>query len=319
MTAPLRVAFAGTSEFAVAALESILAKGYEVPLVLCQPDRPSGRGMKLQAAPVKSHAQERGLKVLQPRSLRLDGKYPDDAQAARQALQAAQPDVMVVVAYGLLLPAWLLGLPRLGCLNIHGSLLPRWRGAAPVHRAIEAGDTETGVTIMRLDEGLDTGPMRLAGREPIRPDDTTATLHDRLAALGAKMIVLALDDAAHDRAVERPQPEAGASYAAKVEKSEARIDWAAPAAQIERRARAFDPFPGLVFELDGQPVKLWRAEVTGGAGAPGTVLAANPDRLEVACGDGAIVITELQPAGARRMSARDFLASRTLAPGHRLG
>jgi methionyl-tRNA formyltransferase len=319
MTEPLRAGFAGTSEFACVALEALLARGFEVPLVLCQPDRPSGRGMKLQAPPVKQLATQRGLPLLQPRSLRLDGRYPQDAHAAQQALEAARLDALVVAAYGLLLPPWLLSMPPLGCLNIHASLLPRWRGAAPIHRAIEAGDGETGITIMRLDEGLDTGAMLLAGREPIRPDDTTGRLHDRLAALGARLIVLALDDAAAGRAVLRPQPAEGATYAAKIDKTEARIDWQAAAATIERRVRAFDPAPGAVFELEGASVKLWRAEVVPAAGRAGTVLSVDTDRFVVACGDGALALTEIQPAGARRMAVRDFLAGRPLAVGTRLG
>lgn len=309
--APLRVAFAGTPEFAAVALDAILAAGHTVPLVLTQPDRPAGRGMKLQASPVKQLAQQHGLSVAQPHSLRLDGKYPDEAAAARDALLAAQPDVMVVAAYGLILPQWTLDLPRLGCLNIHGSLLPRWRGAAPIHRAIEAGDAETGITIMQMDAGLDTGDMLLIGAEPIHPDDTTAVLHDRLAALGGRLVVDALARAGQ---LERtPQPAEGVNYAHKIEKAEAAIDWSQPAAVIERRVRAFDPFPGCTFTLptDKGPevVKLWRASVVPASGAPGEVLHAQGETLVVACGEQALALHTLQRPGGKRVAAREFLQS----------
>ena len=314
-TSPLRVAFAGTPEFAAVALDAILAAGHTVPLVLTQPDRPAGRGMKLQASPVKQLAQQHGLPVAQPHSLRLDGKYPDEAAAARDALLAAQPDVMVVAAYGLILPQWTLDLPRLGCLNIHGSLLPRWRGAAPIHRAIEAGDTETGITIMQMDAGLDTGDMLIIGAEPIRADDTTAVLHDRLAALGGKLIVdaLAQVDAQVDGLVRAPQPSEGVNYAHKIEKAEAAIDWAQPASVIERRVRAFDPFPGCTFVLPTEKgpevVKLWRASVVPASGAPGEVLHAQGDTLVVACGEQALALHTLQRPGGKRVAAREFLQS----------
>ena len=310
-TTPLRVAFAGTPEFAAVALDAILAAGHTVPLVLTQPDRPAGRGMKLQASPVKQLAQQHGLPVAQPHSLRLDGKYPDEAAAARDALQAAQPDVMVVAAYGLILPQWTLDLPRLGCLNIHGSLLPRWRGAAPIHRAIEAGDAETGITIMQMDAGLDTGDMLLIGAEPIREGDTTAVLHDRLAALGGRLIVAALAQAG--ALVRTPQPTEGVNYAHKIEKAEAAIDWSQPAAVIERRVRAFDPFPGCTFTLqtDKGPevVKLWRASVVPASGSPGEVLHAQGDTLVVACGEQALALHTLQRPGGKRVAAREFLQS----------
>ena len=273
--AGLRVAFAGTPEFASTALAAIHAAGYSVPLVLTQPDRPAGRGMKLTPSPVKQLALELGVPVAQPRSLRLDGKFPDEAEAGRAALVAARPDVLVVAAYGLILPQWVLDLPRLGCLNIHGSLLPRWRGAAPIHRAIEAGDAETGITIMQMDAGLDTGDMLLIEHEPIAFDDTTGLLHDRLAALGARMIVRALGDAAAGALKPVPQSEEGVSYAHKIAKSEAAIDWTLPADVIERRVRAFDPFPGASFQAHGETVKLWRAQVErlDIAAAPGSVIA----------------------------------------------
>lgn len=310
-TTPLRVAFAGTPEFAAVALDAILAAGHTVPLVLTQPDRPAGRGMKLQASPVKQLALQHGLPVAQPHSLRLDGKYPDEAAAARDALLAAQPDVMVVAAYGLILPQWTLDLPRLGCLNIHGSLLPRWRGAAPIHRAIEAGDAETGITIMQMDAGLDTGDMLLIGAEPIREGDTTAVLHDRLAALGGRLIVAALAQAG--ALVRTPQPTEGVNYAHKIEKAEAAIDWSQPAAVIERRVRAFDPFPGCTFTLhtDKGPevVKLWCASVVPASGTPGEVLHAQGDTLVVACGEQALALHTLQRPGGKRVATREFLQS----------
>lgn len=300
----MKVAFAGTPEFARVALAAIVAAGHEVPLVLTQPDRPAGRGLKLQPSPVKAFALEHGLPVVQPRSLRLDGKYPDDAAAARAALEAAVPAVMVVAAYGLILPPWVLALPPAGCLNIHGSLLPRWRGAAPIQRALEAGDTETGITIMQMDAGLDTGAMRLVRALTIGADDSTATLHDRLAALGAELVVQAL--ATLPTLPLQPQPAEGVTYAHKIEKAEGAVDWSLPAAVIERRVRAFDPFPGCSFELDGHAIKLWRARVVAGAGSPGTVLEAG-ERLVVACGDGALELLQLQAPGGRRVAARDFL------------
>ncbi|WP_088282409.1 methionyl-tRNA formyltransferase [Ideonella sp. A 288] len=318
----MRIAFAGTPEFAAAALRALLAAGHDLVLVLTQPDRPAGRGMKLQASAVKSVALDHGLAVAQPRSLRLDGKFPDDARAARDALDKAAPEVMVVAAYGLILPAWVLAHPPLGCLNIHGSILPRWRGAAPIHRAIEAGDTETGITLMQMDAGLDTGDMLDIERVPIGPDDTTALLHDRLAALGARMVVRALTDVATLQALVRtPQPSEGVTYAHKVEKAEAAIDWSQPAEVIERRVRAFDAFPGMHFQWAGEAVKLWRARLAPGApkAAPGEVLAADGDLLRVACGTGSLDLVVLQCPGGRRIATRDFLATRPLTTGDRLG
>ncbi len=315
----LRVAFAGTPEFAEQALAALLAAGFEVPLVLTQPDRPAGRGMKLQASPVKQRALRQGLPVIQPRSLRLDGKYPEEAAAAREALLAAQPDVMVVAAYGLILPAWTLVLPRLGCLNIHASLLPRWRGAAPIHRAIEAGDAQTGITIMQMDEGLDTGDMLLVESLPTAADDSTASLHDRLAALGGALIVEALELAACGGLQARPQPQQGVCYAHKIEKAEGLIDWTQPAELIARRLRAFDPFPGGQTLCDGEPLKVWRALPQPGQGEPGVVLEVGSDGPVVACGVGALRLTELQRAGGKRLPAAQFLQSATLQPGQRLG
>jgi methionyl-tRNA formyltransferase len=316
----MRVAFAGTPEFARAALERLHGAGFSIPLVLTQPDRPAGRGMKLQPSPVKQFALAHGLPVAQPRSLRLDGKYPEDAAAAREALQSAQPDVLVVAAYGLILPQWVLDLPRLGCLNIHASLLPRWRGAAPIHRAIEAGDAQTGVTIMQMDAGLDTGAMLLAERVPIAADDTTATLHDKLAVLGARLIVEALELAACGGLRPVPQPQDGVTYAHKIDKAEAAIDWTQPADSIERRIRAFDPFPGASGQLRGETVKVWRAQALTqerGSVAPGTVVAIDARGIGVACGEGRLEITELQRPGGKRLPAAEFLRGFPLEPGMR--
>jgi len=303
----MKVGYAGTPEFARVALAAVLAAGHEVPLVLTQPDRPAGRGMKLQPSAVKQLALEHGLPVLQPRSLRLDGKTPEDADAARQQLQAAGLDVLVVAAYGLILPPWVLALPRHGCLNIHGSLLPRWRGAAPIQRAIEAGDTATGITIMQMDAGLDTGDMLLAECTPIAPDDTAATLHDRLAGIGARLVVAALADVAAGALRPVPQPAEGVTYAAKIDKVEAAIDWQQPADAIERRLRAFDPFPGGQAVLGGAAVKVWRVRVVAGSGPAGSVLHAADGRLVVACGSAAVELLELQLPGGRRIGAREFL------------
>jgi methionyl-tRNA formyltransferase len=309
--ADLRVAFAGTPAFAATALTAIHAAGCGVPLVLTQPDRAAGRGLKLQASPVKQFALDRGMVVIQPRGLKLDGPFGADALAARAALHTARPDVLVVAAYGLILPPWLLELPRLGCLNIHASLLPRWRGAAPIQRAIQAGDSETGVTIMQMDAGLDTGDMLLVGREPIRDDDSAASLQVRLAALGASLVVRALADAARGASVRTRQPDAGVTYAHKLAKGEAVIDWSRPALEIERRLRAFDPQPGSHFAYGGQSVKLWRARVGPGfAAAPGT-FEQGPNTLRVACGDGhALDLLELQRPGGRRLPVAAFLAGR---------
>jgi len=315
---PLRVAFAGTPEFALAALAALLADGWTVPLVLTQPDRPAGRGLKLQPSAVKQLALQHAVPVAQPTSLRLDGRWPEQAAAAREALQQAAPDVLVVAAYGLILPRWVLDLPRLGCLNIHASLLPRWRGAAPIHRAIEAGDAETGITIMQMDEGLDTGAMLRLGREAIQPDDSTASLHDRLARLGGELLLQALLDAAAGRLAPVAQPAEGVTYAHKIDKSEAALDWSRPAAELERRLRAFDPFPGAHFSLGDQAVKVWRAEVVDAQGEPGTVLCADAAGITVACGRQALRLTQLQRPGGKRVSAREFLAAQPLASGCRL-
>lgn len=315
----MRVIFAGTPEFARVALARLLEAGLTVPLVLTQPDRPAGRGMKLQASPVKQLALEHAIAVAQPRSLRLDGKFPDDAAAARDAIAAARADVMVVAAYGLILPDWTLTAPRLGCLNIHASRLPRWRGAAPIHRAIEAGDDETGVTIMQMDAGLDTGDMLLLETLPIRGDDTTATLHDRLAALGGRLIVEALERAACGGLRPVPQPAHGITYAHKIEKAESAVDWSLPATQIERRIRAFDPFPGASTTCQGETVKLWKSHIDSNQrrfdAGYGQILSANADGVRVVTGDGVLCVTELQRAGGKRLPAADFLRGFALPAG----
>ena len=321
MSHSLRVIFAGTPEFAAAALAAIHSAGFPVPLVLTQPDRPAGRGMKLQASPVKRYAQEHGLAVAQPPSLRRAGKYPAEATAAIDQLRATPHDVMVVAAYGLILPQEVLDIPPLGCINIHGSLLPRWRGAAPIHRAIEAGDTETGITLMQMDVGLDTGAMISEARTPISADDTTATLHDRLAQDGAKLIVEALIELERSgKLAATPQPADGVTYAEKIGKHEAALDWREPAAVLARQVRAFDPFPGGVGTLeDGTSIKIWAAVPVEAQGntAPGTIADVSPEGVVVACGEGALRLTQLQKPGGKRLPVREFLAGATLAAGQR--
>jgi methionyl-tRNA formyltransferase len=374
----MKIIFAGTPEFARVALQRLLSAGFTVPLVLTQPDRPAGRGMKLQASPVKQCALEHGIAVAQPRSLRLDGKFPEDAAAARAALLAAQADAMVVAAYGLILPQWVLdamsaarppegakappggsepraagsvgalisaarppegakapsggsepraagsvGVHGLGCLNIHASLLPRWRGAAPIHRAIQAGDTETGVTIMQMDAGLDTGAMLLTEKLPIAPRDTSATLHDRLADLGGRMIVEALKLAACGGLQPVVQPEQGVTYAHKIEKSESAVDWSMPAQAIGRQIRAFDPFPGASTTLGSETIKLWDYEIHGHQRLPdqrcGEILSIDNTGVLVACGEDALRLTSLQRAGGKRLPASDFLRGFPLQTGMVLG
>ena len=322
----MRVVFAGTPEFALASLRALTNAGFDVPLVLTQPDRPAGRGLKLHASVVKTYALEHCIALAQPRSLRLDGKFSADAAAAREVLLAARPDVMVVAAYGLLLPPWVLELPRLGCVNVHASLLPRWRGAAPIHRAIEAGDAQTGITIMQMDVGLDTGDVLLARSVPVLPHDSTATLHDRLAELGGQMIVTVLQGLRVGELRAVPQVASGVTYAHKIDKAEAPIDWALPAEVIERRIRAFDPFPGASGELHGEPLKCWRAELVNlaeaagvAAALPGQILAVGPAGVTVACGSGALRITELQRSGGKRLPAGEFLTGHDVKPGMRFG
>ncbi|WP_310343599.1 methionyl-tRNA formyltransferase [Rhodoferax saidenbachensis] len=319
----MRVIFAGTPEFARVALERLHAAGHTVALVLSQPDRPAGRGMKLQASAVKQFAIEHAIPVAQPRSLRLDGKYPEDAAAARQAIADAQADVMVVAAYGLILPQWVLDdmaeAGKFGCLNIHGSLLPRWRGAAPIHRAIELGDAETGVTIMQMDVGLDTGDMLLKQSLPIADSDTTATLHDKVADLGADMVVQALDLAAQGALRPVKQPDVGVTYAHKIEKHEAPIDWRLDAAAIVRRVRAFNPFPGASTVLNGEVIKVWGAHVgEGGCTAEyGQIVALAPESIAVAAMNSIAVLTELQRPGGKRLPAAEFLRGCPLQVGQR--
>ncbi|RSZ58445.1 methionyl-tRNA formyltransferase [Massilia atriviolacea] len=307
----MNIIFAGTPEFAAVALRSLHEAGFGIPLVLTQPDRPAGRGMQLHASAVKQYAQAHGIEVLQPLSLRLDSKDPERAAQAAFAharLMATDYDAMVVAAYGLILPRSTLDIKP--CINIHGSLLPRWRGAAPIHRAIEAGDTETGVTIMDMEEGLDTGPMLLMERVPILPTDTTATLHDTLAALGARMIVDALRARAAGTLHPVAQPEAGVTYAAKIAKEEAALDFSLSSNELGRKIRAFNPFPGAHAELNGVTIKIWGAEAleAGSDAAPGQVLAADAQHgIIVACKQGTLRLTELQKPGGKRLPAAEFL------------
>jgi methionyl-tRNA formyltransferase len=308
----LLVAFAGTPDFAQRSLEAIAGAGFTIPLVLTRPDKPKGRGLALTASPVKVWAVARGLPVLQPATLK--------APEGRDAALACPLDVLVVAAYGLILPPAVLAWPRLGCLNVHASLLPRWRGAAPIQRAIEAGDACTGVTIMQMDEGLDTGPTIAREEVPIGPRDTGGLLHDRLAEAGAVLIVDVLRRLDRDgRLAALPQPAEGATYAARITDRDARIDWARDAHAIDRQVRAFDPTPGAYTTLGGTLVKVWHAEPTPTtpAAPPGTVLAASPAGIDVACGVGTLRILELQRAGGRRVPASALVAGRFVAAGAR--
>jgi methionyl-tRNA formyltransferase len=322
----MKLIFAGTPDFAERALSALHAAGYEIALVLSRPDQPAGRGQKLQASPVKQRALALDLPVAQPRTLR-----DPDAQALLAAVGA---DAMIVAAYGLILPPAVLAIPRLGCINIHASLLPRWRGAAPIQRAIEAGDTETGITIMRMDAGLDTGPMLLERALPIGPDDTGGQVHDRLAALGATMIVEALDGLAAGRLSERPQPDDGATYAAKIGKTDAVLDWTLSAAKLAAKIRAFDPFPGATARLVGraETLKIWsaradadartdcdaRVDRTAASACPGEVVFADERTLAVLCGGGTrLRLVELQKPGGRRMPVAEFLRGYPVPVGAR--
>ncbi len=326
--APVRIVFAGTPPFAAAALNALADAGHDIVLVLTQPDRPAGRGMKLTPSAVKQAALGRRLTVYQPNTL----KTPE----AQAELRAADADVMVVAAYGLILPQAVLDLPRFGCLNIHASLLPRWRGAAPIQRAILAGDAETGITIMQMDAGLDTGSMLSKTVLPIHETDTAASLHDSLAAAGATAIVTTL--ANYPALVPVAQDEAQATYAAKLSKDEARLDWRQPADILARAVRAYNPAPGAWTLLDGTPLKIWTVQAVTGAGSrqdadppsadvaqdgvalnPGDVMRAEANHLVVACGKGALALLEIQPAGSKRMTAAAFLAGRPLLPGMRFG
>ena len=312
----MRIVFAGTPPFAAAALDALADAGHTIALVLTQPDRPAGRGMKLAPSAVKRAATVRGLPVFQPDSLK--------SAEVQATLREAAADIMVVAAYGLILPQAVLVLPRLGCLNIHASLLPRWRGAAPIQRAILAGDAETGITIMQMDAGLDTGAMLSKTVVPIRETDTAGSLHDVLAKAGAEAIVAALTN--YSELEPQPQDDREATYAAKLSKEEARLDWRLPAEVLARAVRAYNPVPGAWTLLDGVPLKIWLAQPVGDGGGigersrtPGELLRADGDQLVIACGSGALVVREIQLAGSKRMDVAAFLAGRTLSPGARFG
>ncbi|MEO8347133.1 MAG: methionyl-tRNA formyltransferase [Betaproteobacteria bacterium] len=310
----MRVGFAGTPAFAALALEALIAGGFAVPLVLTQPDRPKGRGLNAESSPVKRIAVGRGLRVFQPATLK--------SAEARAALVAVPLDVLVVAAYGLILTPAVLAWPRFGCINIHASKLPRWRGAAPIQRAIAAGDTRTGVTIMQMDAGLDTGPMIECVDVDIAPRETAGSLHDKLAAVGARAIIAVLIRLARDGAIEAtPQPATGATYANKIERADAAIDWGQSAAVIDRQVRAFDPVPGAATQFNGQGVKVWRAEpvLPESDASAGIVLASGNAGIDVACGDGALRLIAVQPANGKRMSAAAFAAGHGVADGVRFG
>jgi methionyl-tRNA formyltransferase len=326
----MKIIFAGTPAFAATALAALHAAGFEIVLVLTQPDRPAGRGMQLHPSAVKAFAQAHGIPVAQPVSLRRDGKFPEEAALAHDLLASTPHDVMVVAAYGLILPQSVLDIAPLGCINIHGSLLPRWRGAAPIHRAIEAGDTETGITIMQMDQGLDTGPMLAMEALPILEDDTTGSLHDRLAVLGGRMIVDCLRSLATQagrRLDATLQPAQGVTYAAKILKEEAALDFGMPANTLARRIRAFNPFPGASAHFGDVTLKLWNAHaLAGDAGSrdatvpAGTVLSADAERgVLIACGNGSeasvLHVTELQKPGAKKLSDTDFIKGFALEGG----
>lgn len=304
----MKLVFAGTPAFAAISLEALLRARHDVTLVLTRPDQPAGRGLKPRRSAVKQLALERGLTVLQPATLEDPGTLA--------AIAAARPSALVVAAYGLILPPGLLSLPPRGCLNVHASLLARWRGAAPIQRALLAGDRTTGITIMQMDEGLDTGPILLQEAVTISPNDTGGSLHDKLAALGARLLVLALKT--HPTPV--AQDPKVATYAARISRGETVIDWRGAAEEIERRIRAFDPVPGAQTRHEGAVLKIWRADIERGVDAPpGTVCSVEPNGIVVACGSGALRITELQRAGGKRLAARAFLAGSRLASGARFG
>lgn len=303
----MKLIFAGTPVFAARALDALADAGHDIVLVLTQPDRPAGRGLRLQPSAVKERAVALGLAVEQPDTLRDPGAAP--------RLAALDADAMVVAAYGLLLPPAILMVPRLGCLNIHASLLPRWRGAAPIQRALLAGDIDTGITIMQMDAGLDTGAILLQRSTPIAMTDTATTLHDRLATMGAELIVEALQHPLTARA----QDAALATYAAKLTKAEAEIRWADTADHIDRQIRAFNPVPGAATRHGEVQLKLWMSELAAGTGEPGTVLHADASGVVVACGEGAVRILELQRAGGKRLPAGPFLTGHPLPTGTRVG
>ena len=298
----MRVVFAGTPPFAARALEAIVAAGHEVALVLTQPDRPAGRGMHLSPSAVAQSAASYGLPIDKPASLK-------DPQAQRRLRELA-PEVLVVAAYGLLLPQAVLDIPPRGCLNIHASLLPRWRGAAPIQRALLAGDEATGICIMQMEAGLDTGPVLLERRTPIGPRDTTGSLLERLASLGAELAVQALAEL--DSLQPRPQDDASATYAPKITKADARIDWSRAAAQIDRQVRALNPAPGAEARMGEDLIKIWDARPVEGAGTPGGLIEASASRLVIGCGEGALQLLQLQRPGGRRMAAGDFVRGKPL-------
>jgi methionyl-tRNA formyltransferase len=301
----LRLVFAGTPEFAVPCLDACRASGVEVVAVYTQPDRPAGRGRKLTPSPVKQAAQAAGITVEQPESLK--------STEAQQALAAYRPDLLVVVAYGLILPRKVLAIPRLGCWNVHASLLPRWRGAAPIQRAILAGDSESGVDLMRMEAGLDTGPVLLQRRTPITREDNGGSLHDRLSILGAEVLTEGLRRTlAREVLIATPQPAEGVTYAHKLDKAEARLDFNRPAVDLERQVRAFDPWPVAESEIAGEPLRIWAAQAIelDHRATPGSVLAAGRDGIDLACGDGALRVTALQRAGGKRIGALDYLNAR---------
>ena len=300
----MKLIFAGTPEFAATALQALIDAGHTIELVLTQPDRRAGRGMTLQASPVKRLAETHGIEVFQPTSLR------DTAAQAR--LQQVGAEAIVVAAYGLILPQAVLDMPKYGCINIHASLLPRWRGAAPIQRAILAGDRETGVSIMQMEAGLDTGPVMKTSSVCIESSDNAASLHDKLANLGATLIVETMGELP---LVATAQPEAGVTYAAKIEKAEAPLDWRLPAAQLGRQVRAFNPFPGALAVCAGQSIKIWMAEPVEGTGSPGEIIAVDRHGIVVACATGALRLTELQKAGGKRLPVAQFLAGTPVEKG----
>jgi len=307
----MRIVFAGTTEFAARAFDALFDAGHQIPLVLTQPDRPAGRRMHRKASAVKRHALDRGLEVHQPASFNEPG--------ALAPIVAASPELLVVAAYGLILPQAVLDSSRLGALNIHASLLPRWRGAAPIQRAVLAGDRETGITIIKMDAGLDTGPMLAQAALAIDEADDAGTLEDKLAELGARMIVNVVAKVAAGDVHLITQPAEGVRYAAKIEKHDSVLDWTRPVSELSRAIRAFRPVPGAVTYLGGEALKIWRAQPTEASGAPGEVLVANVHGILIACGEGALLVTELQRAGGRRLTAAEFLRGRSLMPGIRFG
>ncbi|MFN3713571.1 MAG: methionyl-tRNA formyltransferase [Alcanivoracaceae bacterium] len=298
----MRIIFAGTPEFAAESLAALLASSHQVVAVLTQPDRPAGRGRALQPSPVKVLAQQHNIPVLQPENLKGDD--------IRSRLQALSVDVMVVVAYGLIIPTAVLAMPRLGCINVHGSLLPRWRGAAPIQRAIAAGDDESGVGIMQMEAGLDTGPVLLELRTPITPDDTGGSLHGRLASLGARALMQALANLDELQQQACGQPDQGVTYAHKLTKEEAGLDWHKPALQLAREVRAFNPWPVSWVARPEGPMRVWAARAAAGTGKPGTVLAVSSSGIEVACGEGSLLLTEIQLPGKKSLPVADLLRGR---------